>query len=179
LPARRLLVRTVAAAAGNDQARLAETPRLLREFRALNAAGPDGRTFDFVQRDALHYHIAAVQPLVELILSVPGPVDGQVRAAVLAGLEFLRPYSAGEREHVEFARTSVAFDRERRDAGDPEFQNAPWRPERGRVLLRLARAAFPEVRPWTEHVVDSSYDPRVKLLAAVHGEPRSRAEWPG
>jgi hypothetical protein len=45
-------------------------------------------------------------------------------------------------------------------------------------MLRLARAVFPEIRGWTEHIVDHRYDPRAKLLAAIYGEPHCRAEWP-
>jgi hypothetical protein len=45
-------------------------------------------------------------------------------------------------------------------------------------MLRLARAVFPEIRGWTEHIVDHRYDPRTKLLAAIYGEPHCRAEWP-
>jgi len=36
---------------------------------------------------------------------------------------------------------------------------------------------FPQVRGWTEQIVDPSYDPRTKLLAAIHGEPQRRAQW--
>jgi hypothetical protein len=97
---------------------------MLRDFVARNfVAGPsgqcDGRTFDFLQRDALHYHVAAVQPLVEVALYAPDLVDRTTHAAVLSGLEFIRPFFLGHAEHVEFARTSVAFDRERRDDGNP------------------------------------------------------------
>jgi hypothetical protein len=42
----------------------------------------------------------------------------------------------------------------------------------------LARPAFPEVRPWTDDIVDARYDPRTKLLAAIYGEPQRGAEWP-
>ena len=181
--ARRLLIRTVACTVTGDWAARAATPGLLRDFVARNyvtgpSGEPDGRTFDFVQRDALLYHVAAVQPLVEVTLYAPDLVGPAVRAAVLSGLEFLRPFFLGEREHAEFARTTVAFDRERRDSGNPAFRDAPWDPVRGRVVLRLGRAAFPDVRGWTEQVVDGRYDPRVKLLAAIHGEPRRRAGWP-
>jgi hypothetical protein len=181
--ARRLLIRAVAAAVAGDAAARAAMPGLLREFAARNyVAGPsgerDGRTFDFVQRDALHYHVAAVQPLVEVMLYAPDLVDTDVRAAVLSGLEFLRPFFLGQQEHVEFARTSISFDIERRDDGNPAFRDAPWDPAHGRVVLRLARAVFPEIRAWTEQIVDHRYDPRTKLLAAIHGEPQRRAEWP-
>jgi hypothetical protein len=180
---RRLLIRSVAATVTGDAAARAAIPGMLRDFTAANFVAAvsgerDGRTYDFMQRDALHYHVADLQPLVEMTLYTPDLVDAAARAAIVSGLEFLRPYFLGERQHVEFARTTVAFDRERRDDGNPSFANAPWKPTAGRVLLRLARAAFPEVRPWTEQIVDPSYDPRTKLLAAIYGEPQRRAEWP-
>jgi hypothetical protein len=180
--ARRLLIRTVAATVAGHEAARAATPGLLRDFVARNyVTGPsgerDGRTVDFIQRDALNYHLAAVQPLVEVTLYAPDLVDHVVRAAIRSGLEFIRPYFLGQQEHVEFARTLVPFDRERRDDGNPVFQNAPWDPARGRVLLRLARTAFPEIRGWTEQIVDQRYDPRTKLLAAIYGEPQRRAGW--
>ena len=46
------------------------------------------------------------------------------------------------------------------------------------LVLRLARAVFPEIRPWTEDIVDAHYDPRTKLLAAIYGQPQRRAQWP-
>ncbi len=130
-----------------------------------------------MQRDALLYHMAAVQPLVEMTLHVPDLVDQAARAAVASGVEFLRPFFLGEQEHIEFAATTVSFDVTRRKAGYPQFRG-PWDPSRARVLLRLARAAFPQVRGWTEEIVDAAYDPRTKLLAAIHGEPQRRAAWP-
>jgi hypothetical protein len=45
-------------------------------------------------------------------------------------------------------------------------------------VLRLARPAFPQIRGWTEDIADARYDPRSKLLAAIYGEPRRRAQWP-
>jgi Alginate lyase len=181
--ARHLLIVAVAATVAGDTAARGRIPDRLTAFAARNyVAGPDGRrdgrTTDFVQRDALHYHIAAVQPLVEVLMYAPGLVGPDVRAAVLSGLEFVRPFFLGEREHIEFAHTANAFDRERRDAGNPVFRLAPWDPDHGRVLLRLARAVFPEIRGWTEPIVDHRYDPRTKLLTAIHGEPQRQAEWP-
>jgi hypothetical protein len=69
----------------------------------------DGRTNDFVQRDALNYHIAAVQPLVEIMLCAPDVVTPAVRTALLSGLDFVRPYFLRQAEHVEFAATTVPF----------------------------------------------------------------------
>ncbi len=180
--ARRLLIRTVAATVAGDRAARAGTPELLLEFVARNyvtdpTGERDGRTFDFLQRDALHYHMAAVEPLVELTLYTPDLIHPPVRDAILSGLEFLRPFFLGERRHIEFMRTSVPFDLERRDDGNPVFANAPWDPAHARVLLRLARATFPEIRVWTEALVDAAYDLRTKLLAAIYGEPERKLGW--
>jgi hypothetical protein len=92
-------------------------------------------------------------------------------------LEFLRPYFLRQATHVEFAATTVRFDRDRRADGDPAFQRRPWDPRDGRVLLRLGRPGFPEIRTWTEDIVDARYDPRIKLLAAIYGEPQRQAHW--
>jgi hypothetical protein len=181
--AMRLQIRAVATTvAGLAQLR-AEVPDQLAEFAARNyidgpAGMPDGRTYDFIQRDALNYHMAAVQPLVEILLYAPDLVGAAVRTAMLSGIDFVRPYFVGQAEHIEFAGTTIPFDLARRDAGYPHFQPLPWDPARGRVLLRLARPVFPEIRSWTDDIVDARYDPRIKLLAAIHGEPQRRAEWP-
>jgi hypothetical protein len=181
--ARRLLIRTVATTVAGLTSLRAEIPAQLSEFTARNyiagpSGRPDGRTFDFRQRDALHYHVAAVQPLVEIALYAPDLMDLSVRAAVLSGLDFIRPYFLRQETHIEFANTTVPFDRARRDDGNPVFQPVPWDPDHGRVVLRLARPAFPEIRPWTEDIVDARYDPRTKLLAAIYGEPQRQSQWP-
>lgn len=175
--ARRLLIRTVAATVAGPTPLRAQLPGQLSEFTARNyiagpSGRPDGRTFDFRQRDALHYHIAAVQPLVEIALYAPDLIEAPVRTAVLSGLEFLRPYFLQQAAHTEFAATTNSFDLARRDDGNPVFQQRPWDPDHGRVVLRLARPAFPEIWEWTEDIVDARYDPRTKLLAAIYGEPQ-------
>jgi hypothetical protein len=88
------------------------------------------------------------------------------------------PGLAKQATHIEFANTTIKFDAVRRDDGNPAFQPEPWDPTRGRVVLRLARPVFPEIRPWTEDIVDARYDPRTKLLAAIYGEPQRRDQWP-
>jgi len=180
--ARRLEIRAVATTVAGLTPLRAQLPGQLSEFTARNyiagpSGHPDGRTFDFRQRDALHYHIAAVRPLVEIALFAPDLITPEVRAKVLSGLDFLKPYFLRQATHEEFAATTVSFDLDRRDDGNPVFQG-PWDPDHGRLVLRLARPVFPEIRPWTEDIVDARYDPRSKLLAAIYGEPQRRAQWP-
>jgi len=172
--ARRLEIRAAAATVAALTPLRAQLPGQLGEFTARNyiagpSGRPDGRTFDFRQRDALHYHIAAVRPLVEIALFAPDLITAEVRARVLSGLDFLKPYFLRQATHDEFAATTISFDLARRADGNPVFQG-PWDPDHGRLVLRLARPVFPEIRPWTEDIVDGRYDPRTKLLAAIHGQ---------
>ncbi len=167
----RFLLRGVVAKIVDDAALAADTRTFLRNFVAGNLPpARGGESFDFVQRDALHYHAYDLEPLVKLALSAPDLFDAATRANVTAGLLFLKPFFTGEKTHIEFLHTTVPFDIQRKDAGQVEFENLPWDPSHARALLRLARPIFPEVRPWTAGVVDEAYDPMIKLLAAIFGE---------
>lgn len=167
----RLLVRALSGAVAGDATMEAETRRLLSGFGQVNfeqdpSGRLDGRTFDFRQRDALSYHVADLEFLVATLSFVPGVVDAALRGHVRRGLLFLEPYYLGEKEHIEFLRTTVSFDLKRRDQ-DPTntgFQNKPWQPAQARPLLRLASLSFPEIRSWTGRIVA---DPQTDLLVTL------------
>jgi hypothetical protein len=106
---------------------------------------PDGSTFDFHQRDALHYHVYDLLPLVELCLAAEQSGDrlydyATSKAATLEkAIAFLIPYITGEKTHREFVHSTVKFDRERSDAGDPSIRvGSAWKPEEARRLFDLA-----------------------------------------
>ena len=164
----RLLIRGIAGAVAGDEALVASTRQLVAAHVARNLRS-DGSSIDFSERDALHYHVYDVEPLTELVLFVPSAVDAPTADAIGSGVMFLRPFVLGEQLHIEFVRTTVPFDVQRRQAGDPVFTNAAWNPKEARPLLRLARTRFPAVRPWTESLVDEDYAPRIKQLAALLG----------
>lgn len=105
----------------------------------------DGTTFDFHQRDALHYHVYDLLPLVELALAADknGKNFYSYTTPKGANLEkciaFLIPYVTGEKTHREFAHSTVKFDLERSDAGDPSIQvGANWNPAKAKRLFDLA-----------------------------------------
>jgi len=105
----------------------------------------DGTTFDFHQRDALHYHVYDVLPLVELCLAAEQNADRLYAHATSTGatlenaIAFLIPYIEGEKTHPEFVRSTVEFDRERSAAGDPTIRvGAVWKAEEARRLFDLA-----------------------------------------
>lgn len=118
----------------------AEYPRHIE--RNLNR---DGSSFDFHQRDALHYHVYDVLPLVELCLAAEQSGDHLYAHATSKGatlenaIAFLIPYIEGEKTHREFVGSTVAFDRARSAAGDPTIRvGALWNAEEAKRLFDLA-----------------------------------------
>lgn len=100
----------------------------------------DGLSVDFTQRDALHYVVYDLEPLMLTVLSARrhgqdwfADADGRIGRA----LAWLRPYAAGEIAHTEFVHSTVRFDRERRDAGVAGF-DGPFDPRAARLLYAMA-----------------------------------------
>ncbi len=184
----RLTIRAAAAKALNDRAALSETRALFTRQVADDLQEPSGwkpdpacpnnagearyGSYDFRQRDALHYHVYTLEAFVFTATFIPEVLDQAGRRTISAALDFLRPYFVGEKIHREFVCSSVRFDRERSAAGIEEYHEIPWKPERARKLLRAARPVFPEIAPWTAGLVDEKYSPTLKLSAALHGEGR-------
>ncbi|MBV8084015.1 MAG: alginate lyase family protein [Chloroflexi bacterium] len=148
-----------------DQALLDRTATATSQQLAQNVE-PDGSTFDFHDRDALHYQVYDLEALTDLDLftAVASP-DGE--AAILSALQFLQPYVTSQQAHIEFVHSTVQFDATRRNAGDPAFANAAWDPNGARPLLFLARTHFGPIQDWTTGIVDENYSPRLKMLAAL------------
>lgn len=104
---------------------------------------PSGQSIDFAQRDALHYVVYSLEPLVEAALFASfderplyrytGP-QGQ---SIARGLEWLLPYASGQRTHEEFVHSSVPFDKARADAGVAGYSGL-FKPELARHLYWLA-----------------------------------------
>ncbi len=166
----RLAIRSLAATVTNDAALRADTAKLWRDHLSANIKS-DGSTFDFSERDALDYHLYDLEAYTTAITQTPAEFpDAWEKKTIASAFAFVRPYYVGEKQHVEFLHTTVAFDIKRRDAGQAAFQNVPWKPETARNLLRTARPFFPEIQAWSQNVVDEQYDPSVKLMAAACGD---------
>jgi hypothetical protein len=106
---------------------------------------PDGLTFDFRQRDALHYHVYDLLPLIELAIAADkNGIDLYAHttpegAALEKSIAFLIPYITGEKAHREFVQSSVQFDLQRSTAGDPSILvGEKWNPKKARILFDLA-----------------------------------------
>ena len=102
-----------------------------------------GEAIDFFERDAIHYVVYSVEPLLEAALfsnlygvqqfQYVGP-RGQSLGRTL---EWLAPYARGDISHEEFARSTVRFDAERAAAGVPGF-SGPFDPRKTRYTYWLA-----------------------------------------
>jgi hypothetical protein len=96
---------------------------------------PDGSTTDFYERDALHYQLYAIKPL--LALARAEARDGvslfdyaaPSGATLQAGVDFVVPFAEGKKTHIEFVHSKVKFDRERAEDGESEYVPHPWDPQ--------------------------------------------------
>lgn len=143
---------TLAAAALGDQAML-KTARQLFEHQVADNIGPTGEVSDFADRDALHYVVYDLQPLVSAALAAKPFGDGDwlryatPRGASLAkALDWLRPFAEGAKSHDEFVHTHVKFDREREQAGEKGY-SGPWDPKTATALYWLAAQLDPIYLP--------------------------------
>jgi len=87
----------------------------------------NGTTYDFIERDALHYHVYDMEPLLELdIAARENGVDLYDETAITGGslaksLDFLVPFCDGAKTHPEFVNSKVGFDRARARNGETKY----------------------------------------------------------
>jgi Alginate lyase len=138
----RLKLSVALAYALNDQTRLGYLRALFRQQIASNIAA-DGMVFDYQQHDALHYAVYSLEPLLTaaLIARQHGEdwyaFTAKNGASLNQALRWIEPYAKGEKTHLEFANTSMPFDRTRRAAGVAGF-DGPWNPQNAADCYALA-----------------------------------------
>ncbi|MBS0207989.1 MAG: alginate lyase family protein [Planctomycetes bacterium] len=132
---------------------------------------PDGTSFDFHERDALHYHLYTLEPLLSLAMvadrngiknlyTYVAPNGASLKKSV----DFVVPFAEGKLTHPEFVNSKVKFDRERAAAGQKGYQTgAPFEPHSARDMFALA----------------AYFDPKLSRLAATLAEKSDRelATW--
>jgi len=132
---------TVAAAALGDRTMLEQAHQAFKQQIADNVL-PDGSVTDFHDRDALHYVVYDLEPLVQAALAAK-PYGGdwlnlKANGATLgAALDWLVPYANGQRSHQEFVHTHVQFDRDRAGVGEAGYSGT-WDPKSSATLFWLA-----------------------------------------
>jgi hypothetical protein len=78
----------------------------------------EGRTYDFDQRDAMHYVVYDLEPLLMAASIAAAHGDNWYGLPALPGrlgaaLRWLEPYAAGDKQHDEFVHSTVRFDVQR------------------------------------------------------------------
>lgn len=154
------LVTLIAAATGRP--RLVQHAERLFWLQIGRNLRPDGATLDYTQRDALHYVVYDLEPLLQAALVArargedwfhPSNAQGtQTGGSLARAVAWLRPYADGSKTHAEFVHSTVPFDAERARAGVAGFS--------GNFDPHRAARVF-----WMASVFDPSYAALARTLA--------------
>jgi hypothetical protein len=108
----------------------------------------DGSSFDFHERDALHYHVYNVDPLLvaATVLSRAYKHQNSFYAheskegnSLKKSVEWLLPYFTGEKTHAEWVNSKSAFDKKRADNGEKGYiAGTLFKPSEARTSVALA-----------------------------------------
>jgi hypothetical protein len=118
----RIKLVTMFAVATDDSSLFADAKRLFWRHIQRNVH-PDGSVADFDLRDALHYVVYDLEPLMQAALAAQSMGEDWFATAIPEGaslqraMQWLRPYLDGSKQHQEFVHSKVAFDAERARAG--------------------------------------------------------------
>lgn len=111
---------------------------------------PDGASTDFYLRDALHYHVYDVEPLLTLARAADRngldffDYPAANGATLKSGVDFVVPFATGAKTHVEFVNSKVPFDRKRAQNGQGEYAPHQWNPHSAIELFGEAAWFRPE-----------------------------------
>lgn len=89
---------------------------------------PDGTSLDFKERDAMHYHIYDLEPLLKLAIMIDRAkgqnfytYESAKGSSIKKSVDWLMPYLTGQKQHEEYVNTTVKFDRDRAKNNEPGF----------------------------------------------------------
>jgi len=153
----------------NDPANQQLIDQLVKNQIAVNLS-PDGSSIDFKRRDALHYHVYDLEPLLKLAIVIKEATgfdfytyQSTNGASIKKSVEWLLPYLTGEKTHGEYVNSTVKFDQDRAINGEPGFKKGTlFEPVAG--LKTLALAGY----------FDSAYD---ELYQKIKGDAPNNADW--
>ena len=135
----------------------------------------DGSTFDFYERDALHYVTYNLDPLMMAALSARAHGQDWFNwksssgASLPKSLDWLAAFARGDKTHIEFANSKIQFDRDRAAAGQKEYAPHPWDVGNGVGTYSLASLADARYLPLREDLVKRTSrrpQPWIEILRA-------------
>ena len=129
----------------NDQEFISWTIDRLKKHIEINL-NEDGTSLDFKERDAMHYHIYDLEPMLRLALLIKR-ADGvnfytyqsPKGSSIKKSVDWLIPYIEGEKQHEEYVNTTVKFDRDRAKNNEPGFApGTMFKPTLALPVLKLS-----------------------------------------
>lgn len=127
----RIKLATLAAYQTGDAAVIARARQAFRKQIGVNL-NADGSTYDFHERDALHYVTYNLDPLMMAVLAAQAHGEDWLSwksdkgASLPKSLDWLAAYARGDKTHIEFANSKIQFDRDRAASGQKEYAPHPW-----------------------------------------------------
>lgn len=178
----RIKLATLAAFQSGDARLVARARAAYRRHIAVNLHA-DGSTFDFEERDALHYVTYNLDPLMMATLAARAHGEdwfgwtAPSGASLPRSLEWLADYARGTRTHIEFQHSKIAFDRERAAAGQAGFAPHPWDPANAVNTYALAARLDPRFAALRDRLIARSgkAPPPWMMLADPDDRSTSRA----
>ncbi|RZL32333.1 MAG: hypothetical protein EOO96_14310 [Pedobacter sp.] len=106
----------------------------------------DGTSLDFKERDAMHYHIYDLEPMLKLALLIQRAggenfylYQSSKGSSIKKSVDWLIPYIKGEKQHEEYVNTKVKFDRDRAKNNEPGFApGTMFKPSLALPVLKLS-----------------------------------------
>jgi len=107
---------------------------------------PDGTSLDFKERDAMHYHIYDLEPMLKLAIMI-NRASGEnfytfqsaTGSSIKKSVDWLLPYISGDKQHEEYVNTTVKFDRDRAKNNEPGFVSGTmFEPKSALPVLQLS-----------------------------------------
>lgn len=158
----RIKLVTLSAVALKDPALIDQAHQLFLQQIADNIQ-PDGSVADFKDRDALHYVVYDLEPLIMAAMAARCfnnkndwlHEKSATHTTLANAIDWLIPYADGTKTHEEFVHSHVAFDRKRADAGVHGFAGI-WEPRTASSLFALAAQLDAKYHPLAEKLATAA-----------------------
>ena len=144
----RIKLAVLAAYAVGDPQLIAQARQTFQQQVSANIKA-DGSVVDFYKRDALHYVVYDLEPLTTAAVAAKAHGEDWFHASVSGGssiekaMDWLTPFTLGQKQHEEFVHSKVAFDAARAKVGLKGYSGM-WEPASSIKLYQLASLADPK-----------------------------------
>jgi hypothetical protein len=158
--------------------------RVLAAYQTLLNANlnPDGTTFDFLERDALHYHVYDLEPMIRTAMLYQRAQNLDLYhwktdngTSIAECVTFLIPYAKGEKTHAEYVTTKVKFDIQRAQNHEKGHGiGEVFEPKAAEKCLELAQYFEPDLKPLVGSLTDTpdSAYPSFQILINEETRPQ-------